>query len=306
MNELYSYNDFRYYKNGSLKHSWGTSPEQKLREKEYNKAYYQAHKHDIWGVGDTDSASAIRNAKKLSSMSDEDLDMHLLSYAERESDEVIPFSKEDYRTRDKYLNEYYKRHPEEKHTPKKRLEDTKFAKLMGTEDDDADDYSELYNEICEKSGDWYNSKSNTRNFQKVLDYRSIRQQEIADKYNTDEKYRKASSYHDEFVLEKTKQYWEPGKDKDYNILKKKYQSGPGEEEFNKAWDKAWEDAENDPQYKKLRKAYNTARQKEFEEERKLHKEIEEYFAGAILNDLGYEDTDEARKILIRSGMIFPD
>lgn len=43
--EAYSANDYRFY----LQHSWGTSPAQKLREKEYNKAYYEANKSK-WGV----------------------------------------------------------------------------------------------------------------------------------------------------------------------------------------------------------------------------------------------------------------
>lgn len=43
--EAYSANDYRFY----LEHSWGTSPAQKLREKEYNKQYYEAHKSK-WGV----------------------------------------------------------------------------------------------------------------------------------------------------------------------------------------------------------------------------------------------------------------
>lgn len=45
METAYSANDYRFY----LEHSWGTSPAQKLREKEYNKAYYEAHKSK-WGV----------------------------------------------------------------------------------------------------------------------------------------------------------------------------------------------------------------------------------------------------------------
>lgn len=62
MGELYSNNDWRYY----LSHSWGTSPAQKLREKEYNKAYYEAHKVDKWGIrGDRKALDKYINSKAI-------------------------------------------------------------------------------------------------------------------------------------------------------------------------------------------------------------------------------------------------
>lgn len=44
MEEYYGFNDWRDY---SLSHSWGTKPEQKKREKEYNAEYYKKHKDQI-------------------------------------------------------------------------------------------------------------------------------------------------------------------------------------------------------------------------------------------------------------------
>lgn len=44
------YDGKREPKNPYLQHGWGTKPEQKKKEKEYNQKYYQAHK-EKWGVG---------------------------------------------------------------------------------------------------------------------------------------------------------------------------------------------------------------------------------------------------------------
>lgn len=44
---LYSNNDWRYYQSEYLSHAWGTSPEMKSKEKEYNAKYYQEHKDEI-------------------------------------------------------------------------------------------------------------------------------------------------------------------------------------------------------------------------------------------------------------------
>lgn len=38
-------------KNPYLSHGWGDTPEQKRKEQEYNKRYYELHKKDKWGVG---------------------------------------------------------------------------------------------------------------------------------------------------------------------------------------------------------------------------------------------------------------
>lgn len=43
----YSENDWRNYSEDSLEHGWGTSPEQKKREREYNHEYWEAHKDEI-------------------------------------------------------------------------------------------------------------------------------------------------------------------------------------------------------------------------------------------------------------------
>ena len=42
---MYSTNDWRYY----LAHGWGTSPEQKEKERAYNTEYYQTHKYKWYG-----------------------------------------------------------------------------------------------------------------------------------------------------------------------------------------------------------------------------------------------------------------
>lgn len=42
---MYSTNDWRYY----LAHGWGTTPEQKAKERAYNTEYYQTHKYKWYG-----------------------------------------------------------------------------------------------------------------------------------------------------------------------------------------------------------------------------------------------------------------
>lgn len=39
-------------KNPYLQHGWGKTAEQKQKEREYNRKYYEQHKRDKWGVGD--------------------------------------------------------------------------------------------------------------------------------------------------------------------------------------------------------------------------------------------------------------
>lgn len=49
---MYSTNDWRYY----LAHGWGTSPEQKEKERAYNTEYYQTHKYKWYGQTNSDGS----------------------------------------------------------------------------------------------------------------------------------------------------------------------------------------------------------------------------------------------------------
>ncbi len=61
---MYSENDFRFYSEKHLAHSWGHTAEQKEAEREYNKWYYQNHKERWAHVNDNIKTAA--QDKKIS------------------------------------------------------------------------------------------------------------------------------------------------------------------------------------------------------------------------------------------------
>lgn len=93
MNE-YSINDFRSY---SLAHSWGNKPDQKAREREYNKRYYQLHKHELYsrkkmlgdGGGNAKKGNIVFDYQKIRGRT---MPMYNLT---RESDNFYKFDPED-------------------------------------------------------------------------------------------------------------------------------------------------------------------------------------------------------------------
>ena len=281
-NELYSNNDYRYYSlahHGILGQKWGVRR-------------YQSSDGSLTDEG------RKRYGKSVKSLSDEELDMRLLNYQERELDDNRPFSKEDYRNRDELLDEYYRRNPSKNYKPKKNLEDSYSEKDLLNDDGKA--WNKLYKEVNEKSGNWYFSESRSRNFQRCIDYSENRSREINNKYKTQDLYKKASDYLDANVYKKTKGFW------DGENLKPEFTSGDGKKQFEKAFEKASNEARKDPAYVKLYNEYRTASQNRQKEMTKLSEELDDYLAGAVLDDLGYKDTDEARRMLIRSNVLRPD
>lgn len=156
----------------------------------------------------------------------------------------------------------------------------------------------LQKRIETESGDWYFGKAVSDGFKRVLsDYE--KEQEAIDqlKQIARDKYSKAADYHSQKVVEETKQYWEWDSEHNDYQLKKKYQSGKGEDEFDEAFSRAYKKVDNDETYRKLYQDYRKARKKADSKSLAARQKEEKELLGVVLKDLGYNDTPQARELI---------
>lgn len=167
------------------------------------------------------------------------------------------------------------------------------VKELGKEDA----YNWLQNRIEKESGDWYNGNPISDGFKRAMEEHDKKYAELKKKHNTYQYVEEMFNYRDAKFMRLTEKYWEP--DERYAggfILKKEYRKGSkGAAEADRAIDKAFDQIEKDPKYKALKAKHDEAIKAFEKERRQLDDEYEKRLVSVVLDDLGYKDTEAARK-----------
>ena len=152
---------------------------------------------------------------------------------------------------------------------------------------DAQKYLALDKEIREFSGDWYNGEGVSNKFKScVAKYDSLaeacdaRHEPIVSKLRSD--------YHRAELDAQIKYSRNP-------LNKAALQNGRILDHAD--WEQAYHKAQNDPKLKEVKAKYDAAYKAHWEESAKIHNKYHSELLGVVLEDLGYKDSPEARRLI---------